>query len=138
MTIEENIEAALFDRVRTLAMSPDLPLAWPNNSFVPPSPLSTYLRVDLFRNRNERIGIKGSAPHRRPGILQITVVASLNAGPSAATAIAGQVAEHFPADLLLDYDGVTVRVTSAPDVLSAEKEDASWDVPVSVPWVSYS
>jgi hypothetical protein len=128
-TIEERIEAALIDRVRALILSPALPLAWPNNVAEPPPP---YLRIDFFRNRNERIAIKGSLPHRRLGILQITVVTPLNAGPSNATSIAGRVAEHFPADLVLDYDGVSVRIEAAPDVLSGSKEDASYDVITSI------
>lgn len=134
MTIEEKIEAALTARVASLVLAPPLALAWPNNVFQSPPP---YLRVDFFRNRNERIAIKGSAPHRRLGILQITVVTPLNVGPSGATSIAGRVAEHFPADLVLDYDGISVRIEAAPDVLSAVKEDASYDTPVSVRWVSY-
>lgn len=134
MTIEEKIEAALGARVASLVLVPAFPVAWPNNVFASPPP---YLRVDFFRNRNERIAIKGSAPHRRLGILQITAVTPLNAGPSGATSIAGRVAEHFPADLVLDYDGISVRIEAAPDVLSATKEDASWDCIVSVRWVSY-
>jgi hypothetical protein len=129
MTIEEKIEAALGSRVAILVLAPPLPVAWPNNVFASPPP---YLRVDFFRNRNERIAIKGSAPHRRPGILQITAVTPLNVGPATATSIAGRVAEHFPADLLLDYDGISVRIEAAPDVLSATKEDASWDCIVSI------
>lgn len=129
MTIEEKIESALMSRVSSLALSPPLPVAWPNNDFssVPP-----YLRVDLFRNRSQRVAIKGNAPHRRLGILQVTVVSPLNVGPASAMSITGQVAEHFPADLMLDYDGIGVRIMSAPDVLSAGKQDAFWSVPVSI------
>jgi hypothetical protein len=134
MTIEEKIEQALVARVASLVLSPPLAVAWPNNVDAPSPP---YLRVDFFRNRNERIAIKGSLPHRRLGILQITVVTPLNAGPSNATAIAGRVAEHFPADLVLDYDGISVRIEAAPDVLSSEKEVASFDTPVSVRWESF-
>lgn len=135
MTNEEKIQRALGARVAGLVLSPPLPLAWPNNITKPPVP---YLRVDHFPNRNQRIGIKGSGPHRRLGILQITVVAPLNVGPDAPVAIAGQVAEHFPADLVLDYDGISVRIRSDPDVLSAEKEDASWDVPVSIEYECFA
>lgn len=135
MTIEEKIQKALGTRVASLVLSPPLPVAWPNKSFSAPPP---YLRVDYFRNRNERIAIKGSAPHRRLGILQISVVAPLNAGPDAALSIAGRVAEHFPADLVLDYDGISVRIEAAPDVLSAVKEDASYDTPVSIRWECFA
>jgi hypothetical protein len=135
MTTDEKIWAALETRVAALVLSPPLAIAWPNNDFQSAPP---YLRVDLFRNRNQRIAIKGSAPHRRLGILQITVVAPLNAGPVPATSIAGQIAEHFPADLVLDNDGLSVRITSAPDVLSGSKADASYDIPVSIEFEAFA
>lgn len=130
MTIEEKIEAALLGRVATLSLAPPLPIAWPNTSFNPPA--SAYLRVRHFRNKNERISIKGSNPHRRLGILQITVVAPLNVGPPPATSIAGRIAEHFPADLVIPYDGISVRIQSAPYVLDAVVEDTTNDTPVSI------
>ena len=129
MTIEEKIDAALGARVASLALSPPLAVAWPNNVFEAAPP---YLRVAFFRNRNQRIGIKGSSPHRRLGILQVTVVTPLNAGPGPAVSIAGRIAEHFPADLVLDHDGISVRIEAAPDVLSDTKDEASWNVPVSI------
>lgn len=135
MTIEEKIQRALGARVASLILSPPLTVAWPNNIVAPAPP---YLRVDYFPNRSQRIVIKGSGPHRRLGILQITVVSPLNVGPDPSLAIAGRVAEHFPADLDLAYDGVSVRIIKAPDILPSVKEDASWDVPVSIEWVSYS
>jgi len=135
MTIEEKIQRALGARVAALVLSPPLIVAWPNNVTAVSPP---YLRVDYFPNRSQRIGIKGSSPHRRLGILQITVVAPLNVGPDRSVAIAGLVAEHFPADLVLTYDGVDVRIFKAPDVLPANKEDASWDVPVSIEYESFS
>jgi hypothetical protein len=135
MTIEEKIQRALADRVKSLSLTPSLPVAWPNNTVEMTRP---YLRVDYMPNRTQRIGIKGSAPHRRRGILQLTVVAELNAGPDPALSIAGQVAEHFPTDLVLTYDGVSVRIFKAPDVLPAMKEDASWDVPVSIEYECFA
>lgn len=129
MTIEEKIEAALGARVASLPLSPALAVAWPNNAFNSPPP---YLRVAFFRNRNQRVLISSTGPHRRLGILQISVVSPLNTGVSPATAIAGQIAAHFPADLVLDQDGLGVRIMAAPDVLSAIVQNASYDVPVSV------
>ena len=60
------------------------------------------------------------------------MVAPLNAGSSEATALAGAVAAHFPADLALYQEDLKVRVQAAPDVAPAIKTDRSWDVPVSV------
>lgn len=135
MTIEEKIQRALGGRVEKLSLSLPLTVAWPNNIAAPAPP---YLRIDYFPNRNQRIGIKGSGRHRRLGILQITIVSPLNVGPDPSLAIAGRVAEHFPADLELHYDGVSVRIRQAPDVLPASKEAASWDVPVSVEYECFA
>lgn len=135
MTIEEKIQRALGGRVAALVLSPPLTIAWPNNVLAPAPP---YLRIDYFPNRNQRIVIKGSGPHRRLGILQITVVSPLNVGPDPSLSIAGRVAEHFPADLELHYDGVGVRIRQAPDVLPASKEDASWDVPISIEYECFA
>lgn len=129
MTVEEKIWAALVAHIDDLDLAGDPPLAWPNRKSDPGKP---YIRVDHFRNRNERVHIKGSAPHLRQGILMLTVVAPLHAGTRDALALAGVIAEHFPADLELDNDGVRVRVQAAPDVGSGIKQDASWDVPVSI------
>lgn len=136
MTVEEKIEAALFARVRTLDLDGDPPLAWPNIAFKPPA--GPYVRVEHLPNRVTRLFLKGSAPHLRQGILQLTVVTPLNAGPEDATALAGAVAEHFPADLALYEDGIKVRVQRAPDVMPAEKSDTSWSVRVDVYYDSHS
>lgn len=96
------------------------------------APLSgRYLRVSHLPNQTQRLFIN-SATNRRPGILQISVVVPLNVGASAATRVAGQVAEHFSMDLRMTSGGVSVRITKAPDIAPALKEDAAWIVPVSV------
>jgi hypothetical protein len=130
MTIEERIEAALFAHTLTLALDGAPPIAWPNATFNPPA--GAYIRVDHFPNANSRLLVKGSAPHLRQGILQLTVVAPLNVGPTLATGLAGAIAEHFPADLALFEEGTKVRIQAAPDVMDADKTDVSNDVPVSV------
>lgn len=135
MSVETTIEAALFGRVRTLDLDGDPPVAWPNRAFTPPG---TYIRVEHLPNRVTRLFLKGSDPHLRQGILQITVVTPLNAGPEDATALAGAVAEHFPADLALYEDGIKVRVQRAPDVMPAEKSDTSWSARVDVYYDSHS
>lgn len=134
MTIEEKIERALLAHVALLDLDPDVPLALPNVPFPPQGQDKppTYIEVLHFRNANRRLFLKGSAPHLRQGILQLTVITPLNRGPQDATELAGQVAEHFPADLDLFEDGVRVRIQQAPDVMAPDKTDVSWDVPVSV------
>ena len=134
MTIEEKIEAALFAHIVSLDFDDDVPIAWPNLPFPDEgeSKPPTYIEVRHFRNANGRLFLKGSNANLRQGILQLTVITPLNVGFVQATALAGQVAEHFPADLALFEEGVKVRIQAAPDVLSPDKTDVSWDVPVSV------
>lgn len=132
MSVESAIEGLLFGRARTLSLPGAPPLAWPNDKFDRPSPDLAYIRVDHLPNRNTRLVLKGSSAHLRQGILQLTVVAPLLAGPDDATALAGAIAEHFPADLPL-YDGaVKVTIQKAPDVIAPDKTDSSWDVRVDV------
>lgn len=130
MTTEEKIEAALFGRVLTLALDDDPPLAWPNVSFKPPA--GAYVRVDHFPNRTTRLFIGSTASHLRQGILQLTVIAPLNAGPVPTTGLAGAIAQHFSPDLALYEDGLKVRIQRAPDVMPAEKTDTSWSARVDV------
>lgn len=135
MSIEQSIEAALFGHVRDLDLD-DAPIAWPNVPFTPTSPASIYVRVQHLRNVNTRFFAKGSDPHLRQGILQLTVVAPLNVGPQVATTLAADIAEQFPADLALYEDGVKVRIQQAPDVITPEKTDVSWDVRIDVRYES--
>lgn len=129
-TIEENIEAALFGAVRDLETDPVLPVAWPNKVYEPEG--APYLRVAQFVNENIRVVLKGSGPHERRGILQLSVVTPLNGGQSPGTALAGAIAEQFPADRDLYSEDVKVRIQMAPTVMTPIKEDAAWVVPVSI------
>lgn len=131
MTIESSIEVALFTQVLEMDLTGEPRIAWPNVSFTPVVGVS-HIKVDHFPNRNTRTLIKGSAPHTRQGILQFTVVTPLNGGATVATNLAGEIAEHFPADLALYDDGVKVRIQQAPDVIDPQDTDVSWTVRVDV------
>lgn len=138
-TVQTNIEKALLDRVKSLVLVPPLPVAWPNVDFpgktstgvAIPMPAS-YIRVQHFPNKNERIHLGSTDPYFRQGFIQLTVVGQRNKGTLAAMEVAGKVAEHFPADLALYSEGVRVKIASAPDVAPPLETDVSWDVPVTV------
>ena len=136
MTVEEKIEAGLFAYAAALDLNGDPPLAWPNIAFTPPD--GPYVQVVHFPNRNARVVVNSDGPHLRQGILQMTVVAPLDGGPSDATALAGAIAEYFPADLDLFEDGIRIRIQQAPDVLPAEKTDVSWDARVDVRYETFA
>ncbi len=130
MTIEVSIETALFTRMAALVLSPAMPVAWPNVDFSPV--LSGYLMVTHLANGARRAFIGSAGHHQRLGILQVSVFAPLNKGASPATEIAGKVAEHFPCDLKLPSGDVSVRITKAPDIMQAMRNDSFWHVPVRV------
>lgn len=140
MTIEENIEAALFARVATLAGSP--PIAYPNRAFPTPGSTkpATYIEVRNLRNVNDRRFVKGTDPHFRQGILQLDVLTPLNAGSDPSNALAGAVAAHFPADTDLYSEGIRVRIQAAPDLSSSHKTDdgVSWSTSVSVRYEAFA
>jgi hypothetical protein len=135
-TVETSIWLALKARVTSLALSPVLPIAWPNQSFIKPA--SGYLRVTHTPNTNRRILIASNGPHQRLGLLQIDAFAPKNQDAVIATQTAGLVAAHFPADLKMIYGDVTVRVTKAPDVAQSFETDTHWKVPVTVSYECFA
>lgn len=135
-TIEESIETALFEHTLTLDVTGDPLLVWPNTEFPEPGsekPL-TYVEVVHFPNSNTRMMLKGIDPHFRQGILQLTIYTPLLGGANPATKLAGEIAEHFPADYMLFEDTIKVRIQRAPDVIPAAKSDngVSWTTRVDV------
>lgn len=140
-TIEQNIETALLTHAAALDLTGDPPLAWPNVEFPEPGQEkpATYIEVRHFPSRNTRLFLKGSDPHIRQGILQLTIFTSLNVGPTSATTLAGEIAEHFPADLALFGNDIKLRIQQTPDVIGAEKTDdgVSWSARVDVRYETY-
>jgi hypothetical protein len=114
--IETSIFQALKARVNTLPMIATYPVVWATDDSYKPTASTRFLRVTWIPNRVNRIMIGSTDPHQRPGLLQIDVMERKTVGEGVAIEIAGQVAEHFPADLPMDFDDVCVRVTQAPDV----------------------
>lgn len=135
-TVPENIETALFTHTLALSVTGDPPLAWPNIPFPDEGDEKpdTFIEVRHFPNTNTRLLFKGADPHMRQGILQLTIFTPLNEGYATATTLAGEIAEHFPADLNLFEDNVRVRIQQAPDVIGAEvtEDRVSWSSRVDV------
>jgi len=136
-TVEENIEAALFARVASLDLTPSRQVAWPNVPFTPPT-AAAYIEVVHFPNRPQRVFLRGSDPHFRQGILQMTVRGPLNEGATDTTKIAGEIAEHFPADLEVYSEGLKIKVQAAPRIWPADKTDTSWTVQVDVAYECFA
>lgn len=137
-TIEEQIEGVLIARMQTLSLSPALPVEWPNRDGAPPAAGTAHLRVRHIRNDNTRLFLRGNAVHLRQGILQVDVMTPRGGGTAAANAIAGAVAQHFPADLDLYGETVRVKIEAAPTVHSAIPADAWWQTPVSIRYRAFA
>jgi len=129
-SIETSIWLALRARIEALTLSPALPIAWPNESFTPPS--SGYLRVTWIPNINRRLFLGSADAHQRLSLLQVDVFAKKNQNVAVALEIAGKVAQHFPADLRMTAQGITCRVIKAPDVAQPLPDDAFLMVPVTI------
>lgn len=126
-SIETRISEAIRARVATLPMAASYEIVWtdgplpkkpdgePETSYTP-DPLKRYLRVTWTPNQTQRQFIGSNDPHRRPGVLQIDVFGTVSQGSARAIEVAGQVAQHFPADLVLTFMGAKVRVMKAPSI----------------------
>ena len=115
-TLEASMFQALKARVATLPMIATHPVIWSTETTASPDVSTRYLRATWIPNRVTRLFIGSSAPHQRPGLLQIDVMEPKMYGEDSAIEIAGQVAEHFPADLPMYSVDLRVRVTQAPDI----------------------
>lgn len=138
-TVETAIWLALRGRIETIPGA--MPMAWPNEAFTPPRDANgvsvPYLRIDMIPNTTQRVFIGSTDPHRYRGILQIGVMARLNQNLAVGMEIAGDVADHFPADLRLTAHDVTVRVTSHPSLGPAQPQATHLMIPVSIEFESY-
>lgn len=119
------------------AITPELPVAWPNVPFDNTVP-DGYLRVSHIPNTSQRLFIGSTDPHRKRGILQLDVFAKKSEGPSRASTVADAIAAWFGADLKLRHGEVTVRIVKDPDIVEAMPDDTHWMVPVVVQYESYA
>lgn len=132
---ETKIWMALKGRVEDLVLSPVVPVVYPKED----APAGRHIRVAHLPNANERLFAKGINPHRRRGILQLTLVSPIN--PQAAEVdmqTAALVAAHFPADLPMIFEGLKVRVERAPDIAQSLRDGPDWLTPVSVRWECFA
>lgn len=111
-SVDTKIWLALKSRLDGLTDLVGLPTSWPNESLTQPA--GGYLRVSHIPNTPRRAFHGSSAPHERMGVLDVMVMAKRGLAEAVVREIAGKVAEHFPPDLPMYYDGVTVRVRQAP------------------------
>lgn len=147
-TVETKIAQAIQGRVASLPIpfvvlwTDDAPAALPASGGQP----EPYIEAHDEPNRTVRHFIGSSDPHQRPGLLLLTLCWPLSkvgsgSGKTHRDAIreyAGQIGAHFPVDQPMDFDGVRVRVTKAPDVLGAYRDDAYLRTQVRVSYQAFA
>ena len=136
-TVETAIWLALRGRVESLVLSPVYPVAWPNESYQPAAGVP-YLKVEHIPNRTLRAFIGSDDPHHYRGILQIGLMTKLNRDLAVGLEVAGDVADHFPADLKLTAHGVIVRITAHPGVGLPQPQATHLMIPVSVEYETWA
>ena len=147
-TIETKISQAIQTRVATCL--PAYSKVWTDGE---PASLPTaggqpapYIEAHFEPNRTVRHFIGSNDPHERPGLLLLTLcwpltkvgTGSGKTHKDAIREIAGQIASHFQADLPMDFEGVRVRVTAAPSVLGAYRDDAYLRTQVRVTYTCFA
>lgn len=145
--IETSIWLALKSRVQSLTGWTAAQIAWPMQPYTPPvtgNRPGAYIEVANLPNATVRPYVGSDEAQTYQGILQVTLcwpVATIGTGSGqthsdAVLQKAGEVAAHFSTDLKLREEGVTVRITRAPDVASPFRDDAYMRVPISISWQS--
>lgn len=147
-TTEVKIWMALKARVQSLPVPVNYPIDWPMEVFQKPQAggrPSPYIEVRHLPNTAVRRFIGSNDPHERLGLVQLTLcwpVADVDTAPGKThpdvlTQMAGLIAAHFPTDLRMVFQEVTVRVEKAADVAQPFRDEAYWRMPVSVRWQSF-
>ena len=108
---DASIAEALFDRVGTLALSPSLDVSMPNMPFTPPES-GRWLRVNEIPAPTAAFEVSGGT-REFTGLLQVDVFHPLGDGRIGAKETAGAIVNHFLPPLVLEKDGVRVRITQA-------------------------
>lgn len=126
------IQSALEKRL--LALAPQLPTAWENVTFTPPS--SMWQRVNHLINVPRDLALERTLRMDR-GIFQVTVQAPINTGRLAAMQRAELIRDHFAPVLMLTEGAVRVDIEDTPRIASPMADEPWWAVPVSVYWSAF-
>lgn len=127
-----SIQSALEKRLLTL--TPQLPTAWENVTFTPPS--SMWQRVNHLINVPRDLALERTLRMDR-GIFQVTVHAPINTGRLAAMQRAELIRDHFAPVLMLTEGAVRVDIVDTPRIASPMADEPWWAVPVSVYWSAF-
>lgn len=134
-----SIEDALLYHLSVLILAPAWPIAWPNLAFTPQIG-QAYLEPRFLPNVTDRAGAGTNAARRHRGLFQVTCFGTENTGSAPSSEVADAIIEHFGPDVVIDRNGVRVRIgsfdgsSSVPYRSQGFNENGWWVVPVTIPW----
>jgi hypothetical protein len=108
------------------------PAVWFDGPAYTPNANTPYIRAAWIPNSTNRIFLGSSDPHQRLSLLQLDFMAPKSWTGVQATQVAGQIAQHFPADLRMTFGDVICRVTAAPHVAAPMAGDVYLQCAVTV------
>ena len=128
-----DIRALLEGRLNTWAsaQSPEIPIAWQNVPFTPPT--TRFLRAWILPAETGSETLDGA--HRRyVGVFEVDVSVPQGSGPAAAEALAESIASLYPAYDILDTTAIAVQIVSPMSIVQGFNSDGRYVVPV---WCRY-
>lgn len=131
MTIERQIQVALFSRVDSAASLVSVPKSYPNISFKRPD--GSFLVVRNFPARPMRYLVPSKGSHRYTGFLQISVYTKNGNDVASHDALCELVEALFPTDLkLLTSSGLSIRVTQDVQIGVGYNDGDHYTSPMSI------
>lgn len=127
--VETKIWMALKSRIATIPGG--LAIAYPADVFTPTN--SAYIAVGRVNIAPERVFVASGA-HERTGTLTLSHVAPIGQDQAVYEEAGAKIAAHFPADLCINFQGVAVKIVSAPHVVDGYRDGAWIRTPVNVFW----
>ena len=126
---ETKIWLALKSRIATIPGG--LAIAYPADVYTPTN--AAYIAVGRVNIAPERVFVASGA-HERRGTITLSHVAPIGQDQAVYEEAGAKIAAHFPADLCINFQGVAVKIVSAPHVIDGYRDGAWWRTPVNVFW----
>ena len=136
--IYKDIMAALYTRLSLL--NAEMPIVYQLKRY---SPLNggrePFIRVNLYRNKPQRLTMGEGNVSLHKGILQCTIThiptqADWIKSEGDYLALGERLVEHFPADLTLWHGAAQVRISQIPELGAILSEPSQVTLPVSIYW----
>jgi hypothetical protein len=133
--VETRIYEALAAQLAALALTPAMPIAWPNVDFKPPA--TGYLRASFLPAATGAFARSGTGSNEHRGIFQIDVFWPENKGETEPSNKAAAIIAHFKRGTVLSREGATIRIDDPPYRGPSLQEPGFLQIPVSVPYHAF-